>query len=164
MKKDNMPSSLYRATHGASTLEVALALPILLVMVFGLVEFGYNLFAHNTVEKAAQIGARVAVTGEGDAEGTRLALIKSKARVLTNTLTGGAPDSTAVTVSVRSYAGSNTSAAPVENSAGNPCDTVEVQVDFRYAPLTPIVGSLLPAEMLVTGKERMINEPWTTCK
>lgn len=160
----NTRRSLTGSNEGASTLEMALLLPVLLVVVFGLVEFGYNLFARTTVEKAAQLGARSAVTGEGFAEGTRLALVRSKARQLTEALTGGDPNSTAITVQVRSYPGGNTSGAAVKNDAGAPCDVVEVQVDYRYAPLTPIVGALLPAEIGVTGKERMINEPWAACK
>lgn len=55
----NTRRSLTGSNEGASTLEMALLLPVLLVVVFGLVEFGYNLFARTTVEKAAQLGAPV---------------------------------------------------------------------------------------------------------
>lgn len=151
----------WRDEAGASALEVAFILPVLLAMLFGLVEFGYNLFARSTVEKAAQVGARFAVTGEGFDTGNRVALIKDSARPLTQVLSGST--GTGVTIQVRSYP-NGTSGAATEDSGGDPCQTVEVQVDYRYAPLTPLVGSLLPPEITVTGRERMVNEPWAVCK
>ena len=155
------PLRLWRGEGGVGSLEVAFMLPVLLAMLFGLVEFGYNLFARSTVEKAAQVGARFAITGEGFDTGNRVALIKEAARPLTQVLSGSS--GTGVTILVRSYP-NGTGAAAVENSGGDPCQTVEVQVDYRYAPLTPLVGSLLPAQLTVTGRERMVNEPWAICK
>ncbi|MGJ3521726.1 TadE/TadG family type IV pilus assembly protein [Nitratidesulfovibrio sp. D1] len=156
-----LPFRLWRGEAGVSSLEVAFVLPVLLAMLFGLVEFGYNLFARSTVEKAAQVGTRFAVTGEGYDTGNRVALIKDAARPLTQVLSGST--GTGVTILVRSYP-NGTSAAAREDSGGDPCQTVEVQVDYRYAPLTPLVGSLLPAQLTVTGRERMVNEPWAICK
>ncbi len=156
-----LPFRLWRGEAGVSSLEVAFVLPVLLAMLFGLVEFGYNLFARSTVEKAAQVGTRFAVTGEGYDTGNRVALIKDAARPLTQVLSGST--GTGVTILVRSYP-NGTSAASREDSGGDPCQTVEVQVDYRYAPLTPLVGSLLPAQLTVTGRERMVNEPWAICK
>ncbi len=156
-----LPFRLWRGEAGVSSLEVAFVLPVLLAMLFGLVEFGYNLFARSTVEKAAQVGTRFAVTGEGYDTGNRVALIKDAARPLTQVLSGST--GTGVTILVRSYP-NGTSAAAKEDSGGDPCQTVEVQVDYRYAPLTPLVGSLLPAQLTVTGRERMVNEPWAICK
>jgi Flp pilus assembly protein TadG len=156
-----LPFRLWRGEAGVSSLEVALVLPVLLTMLFGLAEFGYNLFARSTVEKAAQVGVRFAVTGEGYDTGNRVTLIKDAARPLTQALSGST--GTGVTILVRSYP-NGTSAAAREDSGGDPCQTVEVQVDYSYAPLTPLVGSLLPAQLTVTGRERMVNEPWAICK
>lgn len=48
--------------RGASILEMALTLAILLNLTFGTVEFGYFFFVKNTVQGAAREGARVAIT------------------------------------------------------------------------------------------------------
>lgn len=149
---------------GVTTLEVAFGLPVLLLLIFAVAELGYNVFARTTVEKAAQVGARFAVTGQGYDQGNRLTLIQDAARKMADVLTGGNPANKSVTVTVSSYDKGNTSSSPVLNSAGVPCDAVEVRVDYTYTPLTPFAGPLLPATMTVTGKERMINEPWVACQ
>jgi Flp pilus assembly protein TadG len=47
---------------GATILEMALTLGILLMLTFGTVEFGYFFFIKNTVQGAAREGARAAIT------------------------------------------------------------------------------------------------------
>jgi Flp pilus assembly protein TadG len=51
-----------RFRRGASILEMALTLGILLMLTFGTVEFGYFFFVKNTVQGAAREGARSAIT------------------------------------------------------------------------------------------------------
>ena len=46
---------------GASILEMALTLTILLNLTFGTIEFGYFFFVKNTVQSAAREGARAAI-------------------------------------------------------------------------------------------------------
>jgi Flp pilus assembly protein TadG len=50
------------ARRGATILEMALTLGVLLSLSFGTVEFGYFFFLKNTVQGAAREGARVAIT------------------------------------------------------------------------------------------------------
>lgn len=47
---------------GGALVEMALVLPILLSVTFGICEFGYVLFQNNSAQKATQIGARYAAT------------------------------------------------------------------------------------------------------
>lgn len=49
--------------RGASVLEMALVLPVLLMLSFGIVEYGYFFYVKNTVTSAAQAGSRVAIMG-----------------------------------------------------------------------------------------------------
>src|SRR5215212_7339314 len=51
--------------RGATILEMALTLGILLSLSFGTVEFGYFFFVKNTVQGAAREGARAAITPTG---------------------------------------------------------------------------------------------------
>ena len=46
---------------GGAMVEFVLALPLLLMLTFGLVDYGYFFFAKNSLVSAAQIGARAAV-------------------------------------------------------------------------------------------------------
>ncbi|PDV96419.1 TadE/TadG family type IV pilus assembly protein [Candidatus Chloroploca asiatica] len=45
---------------GQSIVEMALMLPILLIVIFGIIEFGWLIFAYSTISQAARNGAEVA--------------------------------------------------------------------------------------------------------
>lgn len=143
---------------GVTVVETALVMLVLLTMALGVVELGYMAFAQATAHKAAQVGARYAVTGQGDGEGTRVADIESRAEDMAATLDAGT-----VEIHVRSWPGTDASADPVEDDAGGPCQLVEVEVRYAYPPFTPIVGKLFPDPMVVVGRQRMVNEPWKPC-
>jgi hypothetical protein len=59
-----------RRDAGAAAVEFALVLPLLLVIVFGIIDFGRMLNAQITTSQAAREGARVATLGGTDAEVT----------------------------------------------------------------------------------------------
>jgi Flp pilus assembly protein TadG len=52
--------------EGQDTLEYALVLPLLLLLVFGIVDFGIVVFDYNTVANAAREGARAAILPPSD--------------------------------------------------------------------------------------------------
>ena len=54
------PRRLFRR-RGTSVLEMALVLPILLMLSFGVVDYGYFFYVKNTVQGAAQAGVRAAI-------------------------------------------------------------------------------------------------------
>ena len=56
----------HRHDRGAALLEFVLVLPILVLLVFGVVEFGRGYSARSTIVAAAREGARVAAVGTGD--------------------------------------------------------------------------------------------------
>jgi hypothetical protein len=53
--------------HGAAAVELALVLPLLLVLVFGIIDFGRMLNAQITLTEAAREGARAAALGHDTA-------------------------------------------------------------------------------------------------
>lgn len=62
--------------RGAAAVEFALLLPLLLLLVFGIIDFGRALNAQITLTQAAREGARLAALGDADANvvsGTRAA-------------------------------------------------------------------------------------------
>ena len=56
--RPRVPVSPRPLTRGASVLEMALVLPILLMLSFGVVDYGYYFYVKNTVQGAALAGAR----------------------------------------------------------------------------------------------------------
>lgn len=53
--------ALIRCKRGATAAEFALVLPVFLIMLFGIIDGGRFLWEFNEAEKAAQVGARVAI-------------------------------------------------------------------------------------------------------
>lgn len=58
---------LTKSEKGQALLEIALVLPILIMLLFGIVEFGRVGHAYLTLNHAAREGARLGITGAGDA-------------------------------------------------------------------------------------------------
>ncbi len=144
--------------------EFALVLPILLVLIFSIIE-GAGLFrAWVTVQHAAQVGARYAVTGQlydGEPGGGGLQrenAIVAKARNAAKPLPiddGASPgDPRYFDVDVRS---SYSSPDPDELNAGAPQELVVVSVEYNYEALTPLMRAIIPSVTL-TGRSQMINE------
>lgn len=67
--------------NGQVLVEYALVLPVLLLVLFGIIEFGIIVFSHDTIANAAREGARYGAVHSGDAWG-----IETAARRLTSGL------------------------------------------------------------------------------
>ena len=63
----------HKKTRGQGMVEFALALPVLLLLLFGIIEFGRLLQAWLAVQNSARFGIRYAVTGEYDRDYCELA-------------------------------------------------------------------------------------------
>lgn len=72
----------WRKEDGQSTVEFALVLPILLLLIFGMMDFGWLFYNKVMVNNASREGARYAVIncgtiGYGDAHETTIAYVES---------------------------------------------------------------------------------------
>lgn len=59
--------------NGQVLVEYALVLPVLLLVLFGIIEFGIIVFSHDTIANAAREGARYGAVHAGDAWGIEMA-------------------------------------------------------------------------------------------
>ena len=121
----------WRESRGAAAVEFALLVPIFLVIVFGVVDFGLMLYSKTVITNAAREGARRASLS-GDLDATILAtttaigsLPGAAPSVVSTCLTGAKPPVTCTGW------GTPNVAAP---SGG----TVKVTVAYTYSWLTPI--------------------------
>lgn len=144
--------------RGILSVEFALILPVLIVLVMGFIEMGTMFHSWLTLQKAAQSGARFAATGVGEEEGTRLTRIEDVTAEWLASLDKGAKE-----ITISSWATPAAVGEGVSGSAGGPCQLVEVAVVYAYHPYTPIVGSLLPEVVPLYGADRKLNEPWKPC-
>jgi hypothetical protein len=72
---------LRKNERGAEAIEFAVALPVLLLLVFGIIEFGWIFHGYITLTGAAREGARVAVVMESDDDGEIENAVKNHARI-----------------------------------------------------------------------------------
>ena len=134
-------------------------IPAALLLCLGLMESGNMFLSWLTMQKAAESGARMATTGQGLDDGTRLTLIQKQAAQMAAIVPGGDK----AKVSVRSWTTSDTSGPGVKGDAGGACLPVEVRVDLAYVPTIPLFESLFPPQVALSGRERLVNEPWVPC-
>jgi Flp pilus assembly protein TadG len=93
----------HRATNrGQSVIEFALVLPILLLVVFGITEFGRALLTVNILNAAAREGARVAaISGDSTSAVSSVVAVLQAGRVKNWAISVAGPDaSRAITVTV----------------------------------------------------------------
>jgi Flp pilus assembly protein TadG len=108
-----------RSAAGQSLVEVALVLPVLLIILLGIFDFGRAVFAFNTLSNSARAAARVAIVNQSPAA------IAAKGK---QAAIGLDPNTVDVTSS-------------------HDCDligcTASVTVAHQWRAITPIIGSLI---------------------
>lgn len=122
-------SQRLKSERGAELVEFALVLPLLLLVVLGIAEFGFIFMRYEVVTNAAREGARIAVL-----PGYSTADVQS--RVISYATAGGAPGLTAPNVLVE-----NTSVPLGAGVTPMQCKRVTVTYTYTYQFLNGI-GSL----------------------
>ena len=118
----------FRSERGAAMVEFAIVLPILLLMVFGIVDFGRALYTLNNLTAAVREGARLAST-----------------QISPDPTTGSSMTavSTAVTNYVVAFGGNAGAPTVSETFSGTPpnMQSITVQiVNYPFTPITPLTN------------------------
>ena len=120
-------------SKGQALVEMAFVLPILLMIVMGIVEFGRIFNAYLIVTNASREGARYASVNSTDLE------VINAIETLTSTL-----NQSQMSISIYPDYRSRTS--------GNP---VEVSIDYNIDIIAPIIGVILPDPFIVSSNTTM---------
>lgn len=143
-----------RSQGGAAAVEFALVAPLILLLVFGMISYGYLLSFRQAISQGASEGARAAAVtlstpgGTQQADAARNALNDALASYGitcsgTNLVKGG--------VTVGSCL---TAVAPCSNDTSKSCAKVTVNYGYREHPLVPSfpgLGIVLPAHLAYTA-------------
>ena len=124
---------ILRSNEGQSLVEFAMILPILLMLIMGILEFGIMLNSYLSVRNASREGARVAIVGSTDIE------IKNLILTISPSL-----NSTDLTVVVTPSAGSRKSGDPI---------TVEVQYNYHFT--VPIISGIFGSGIVLKAQTIM---------
>ncbi len=112
---------LVRNRRGQALVELALLIPVLLVLLLGVFEFGRLFNAYMTVQHAAREGCRIGVLGATDAE--IVAVVESNAVTL---------NPAELTISISPALASRTSGT-----------IMTVTVNYNFRVLVPVISALL---------------------
>jgi len=124
---------MLRRENGQAMVEMALVLPILLLLLFGIVEFGRIFNAYIAVAHISREAARVAALGDSDSEITSLALNRAAGL-----------DKTKVQVKI--------SPSSEERTRGT---AVQVEVDYSVPLIVPLISNLLPNPFPISAQTIM---------
>ena len=134
-----------RDARGQTIVEVALILPIFILLIVGVFDFGRAIYAYNTVLNASREGARQAIVDQ------TLEHIQERAAEQATAL---GIDPATVEVDYRSF-GSDVPGS-CDGEVGTPdvvgCTAV-VRVEYDYEAVTPLIGQLV-GELTVAGETR----------
>jgi Flp pilus assembly protein TadG len=119
-----------RRTHGQSLVEFAVVLPVFLLILSGIIDFGFLLYSRMTVINAAREGARVVVAATDTPETIRALVANRVTDVGEGLLTSGMVQTDCVPKT-----------GSCEFSTGNlePGDSVKVTVTYPYRSLFPLL-------------------------
>jgi Flp pilus assembly protein TadG len=135
--------------RGQTMVEFALALPLFILLLVGIFDFGRAIYASNTVSNAAREGARLAVVDQ---------TMSDIRDVAAEAAAGLGIDAADVVVDFRT---SDTAAAGSCNARVNTATIVGciavVQVPYEYTAATPIIGQLVGV-LTLTGESRFAVE------
>ena len=121
-----MSKSRIRKQRGTGLVEAAVTLPVLLTMLFGIMDFGRALFAYNDITYAAREGTRFAmVHGSTSQHAASATDVQS---IVSNYTDGLDPNALSV---ITTWSPDN-----------KPGSNVTVQVQYTFTPMTPFFSTM----------------------
>ena len=127
--------------RGQTLVEFALILPLLLLLLMGVLDFGRAIYANNTIQNAAREAVRIGIVNQNTS------VIEAEAQKQAVAL-GLSPADIDVAFLQPDY----TNAAPCSTTPRIGC-IVEVEVRYSYTAATPIIGNLV-GTLDLTGSSR----------
>ncbi len=131
-----------RHRQGAALVEMALVLPIFVMITLGIVEFGRAMMVSQLVTNAAREGTRLAIV-----DGTTNSEVDDFVEQFLNASVGVAAADVTVTITVEEAAGNPSAGNAVENASAK--DLVTVKVEVPFDKVSYVAGSYLGGKNLV---------------
>lgn len=122
--------------RGQALVEYALVVPLIVLLVFGLVDFGRLFFTVLTLQNALRVAGRYAVTGNHLPNPANPSQPISRIASITQVAQQNAMglDVSCLQIS------SSSSGGAASAGAGGPGDTIQLSLTYTLALLTPIIG------------------------
>lgn len=165
------------AGRGQALVELAIVLPVLLVIMLGVVDFGRLVFAYDEVSNAAREGGRTAIVDQNPDEIRARAAAQAVALGIPAADPGTGPDACPTTSAGTESGGAPGSAVSAGICVGivsaqdpsTDCSTstytigcmAVVSVKYTFTPITPLIGSIV-GSIPVESTTRQVIESMCT--
>ena len=116
---------------GAAAVEMALVLPIFMMVVMGIIEFGRAMMVSQLITNAARYGVRLAIV-----DGSTNAAVTTAIQTFLTQTTSVAATNVTVTITVTPAAGNPSASNLVENALPKDLCAVSISVPFSKVALT----------------------------
>lgn len=134
---------ILKQEKGQALVEFAIILPVLLLLIMGILQFGMMLNAYLAIENAAREGARTGIAGSSDAE-IRQSIISISPSLDSENL--------------------NVTITPDETNRKSG-DTLTVSVAYSYKLTVPIISNIFNDAVILNGQTSMrVEWRWTQWK
>lgn len=135
--------------HGTSLVEFALTLPFLILLITGAFDLGWAVYINNSVAVAAREGARRALV-VASSNNTVCTQIQNglQGLPLNCTYQDSAPSTTTPGIFVQ----------PANRNASWAGKPVIVTVQYKYTPITPIIGQIVGSGFMLSSSATMVAE------
>lgn len=131
---------LLHRSRGSESVEAAVSLPALLVVVFGGFEYGWAVLKTLQIDHAARVGARIAALSGASAE-----QVNSQVQSV---------------LSSNGITGATITLEPLDPSAAGAGDAVTVKIEAPYSSNRLLgLSRIMPLPSSLSGKASMVKEP-----
>ena len=151
-----MTRKALRGGKGSTIVEFAMVFPFLLLLIFGVLDFGFYFFVQHSLQFATREGVRLALVGRTIADPANPSVQLSREASIVRTIQNKASVAVRgsdVTISI--YPVDATFADPANwlatQDAGLPGSYMRVKSRYTYRFITPLVAAFVP------GKSRVIE-------
>lgn len=142
--------------NGTTAVELAFALPVLLLLIFGIVEIGRYYFVQHTLQFGTREGTRLALVGKTlqDKRGQSMSREESIITMIKmNVSPAMNPDEVSISIFPVGADYSDPQEWSGQTNAGAPGQYMRVRTRYTYRFITPLVGSLFPMNAAVLEAE-----------
>lgn len=134
--------------RGAAALEFAIVLPVLVLLLLGIIDFGIVMGAQTQISNAAREGARAgALTGS-------YSQAEKAAKNAIAGMPGAADSSTTVTITCTTPAGANCSLIDTTSDTGS---TIKVSIAYLHNWISPVMLGMAPTITLHADSQMRIE-------
>jgi len=148
-----------RKSTGQSLTEFALLLPVILLVLLGVFDFGRAIYAYSSIANAARMGGRTAIVNQTPSEIRARAVAQATGLGIDGTSTSCPPaGASGVCVEFKNAALTANCSVPTGTLG---CVAV-ITVKYTFDPLTPIIGRVLGPFAMSSTTKQAIESTCTT--